>query len=67
MKLLDQLAIEYAGPMSVNVDSYYRQAKLDAYKAGFEKAIKIAAIRGRLAQLERNVVDVEILKLAEEQ
>lgn len=38
----------------------------EQFLAGFEIALKLAAVRGRIAQLENKVVDLEIMKIGEQ-
>lgn len=44
-------------------EDFYKATR--AFQAGYRAALEDAAIRGRLAQLEDKVVDIEILALAD--
>jgi len=62
MKLYERYAEEWVADRIHHDEPRSAQT---AYKAGFSVALQLAAVVGRLAQLERNVVDIEIMKILE--
>ncbi len=62
MKRIDKLAEDYA---EVWPDDY--GTAVLSYQAGYLDALRHAAVRGRIAQLQDQVVDSEILALAGEE
>lgn len=76
MKRIEKLALSYSkyfepsrSPSTVEelqqVDLW--RTVVGSFEAGYRMALEDAAIRGRLAQLEDKVVDIEILALGDEE
>lgn len=62
MKMLEKTARDWVKSVQVEQNPHIAEA---AYLAGFKACREMAAIRGRLAQLENKVVDIEIMSLGE--
>lgn len=69
MKKYEKFAEGYAEEPN-SVDQFTKADKMlmmTAYKEGFKTALFWAAVRGRIAQLAGKAVNVEIMKLEEEE
>ncbi len=76
MKRIEKLALSYSkyfeprrSPSTVEElqQVYLWRTVVGSFEAGYRQALREAAIRGRLAQLENKVVDIEILALADQE
>lgn len=74
MKRIEKMSEDYCDSLTVDKRSesddhwfYAEPLIINGFVAGYRQALRDAAIRGRLAQLENKVVDVEILALADQE